>query len=350
MSMSDPIADMLTRIRNAQMVEKAERVDAVVEGEGRHRPGPEGRGLHRRTSRSRGEGGKPELEIAPEVLRRPSGDRAASSASARPGLRVYKGRDDIPQVMNGLGVAIVTDAAGRDDRPQGARHRHRRRSALLRRLREETAHVPRRKNAGRRPARRGRGRSAPTRSASRARSARCRARQPAGQGQERRRQAERSSPANDSREADAMSGTMRALVTNMVNGVTKGFEKKLTWSASAIRAQAAGRQAEPAARLLASGRQGHAGRHQGRDADADRDRDQGRRPPAVGQVAAEVRAYPPARALQGQGHPLRGREGHRSKKRRRSKERDDHAEQERPTPAPLARQTRMRIALQGARA
>ncbi len=34
-------------------------------------------------------------------------------------------------------------------------------------------------------------------------------------------------PANDSTEADAMSGTMRALVNNMVNGVSKGFEKKL---------------------------------------------------------------------------------------------------------------------------
>jgi len=35
-------------------------------------------------------------------------------------------------------------------------------------------------------------------------------------------------PANDTPEADAMSGTMRALVANMVNGVSKGFEKKLT--------------------------------------------------------------------------------------------------------------------------
>ena len=34
-------------------------------------------------------------------------------------------------------------------------------------------------------------------------------------------------PANDSVEADAMSGTMRALVANMVGGVTKGFEKRL---------------------------------------------------------------------------------------------------------------------------
>jgi large subunit ribosomal protein L6 len=47
-------------------------------------------------------------------------------------------------------------------------------------------------------------------------------------------------PANDSVEADAMSGTMRALVANMVNGVTKGFEKKLTLVGVGFRAAAQG--------------------------------------------------------------------------------------------------------------
>lgn len=46
--------------------------------------------------------------------------------------------------------------------------------------------------------------------------------------------------ANDSREANAMSGTLRALVNNMVNGVTKGFEKKLTLVGVGFRAQAQG--------------------------------------------------------------------------------------------------------------
>ena len=46
--------------------------------------------------------------------------------------------------------------------------------------------------------------------------------------------------ANDSREANAMSGTMRALVNNMVNGVTKGFEKKLTLVGVGFKAQAQG--------------------------------------------------------------------------------------------------------------
>lgn len=47
-------------------------------------------------------------------------------------------------------------------------------------------------------------------------------------------------PVNDSREANAMSGTLRALVNNMVNGVTKGFEKKLNLVGVGFRAQAQG--------------------------------------------------------------------------------------------------------------
>ena len=49
-------------------------------------------------------------------------------------------------------------------------------------------------------------------------------------------------PANDSAEAGAMSGTMRALVNNMVNGVTKGFERKLTLVGVGFRAQAQGQK------------------------------------------------------------------------------------------------------------
>jgi large subunit ribosomal protein L6 len=49
-------------------------------------------------------------------------------------------------------------------------------------------------------------------------------------------------PANESAEADAMSGTMRALLANMVNGVSKGFEKKLTLVGVGFRAQAQGQK------------------------------------------------------------------------------------------------------------
>lgn len=47
-------------------------------------------------------------------------------------------------------------------------------------------------------------------------------------------------PANDSRDANAMSGTLRALVNNMVNGVTKGFERKLSLVGVGYKAQAQG--------------------------------------------------------------------------------------------------------------
>ncbi|ALV05068.1 50S ribosomal protein L6 [Roseateles depolymerans] len=49
-------------------------------------------------------------------------------------------------------------------------------------------------------------------------------------------------PTNESAEADAMSGTMRALLANMVNGVSKGFEKKLNLVGVGFRAQAQGQK------------------------------------------------------------------------------------------------------------
>ena len=49
-------------------------------------------------------------------------------------------------------------------------------------------------------------------------------------------------PANESREANAMSGTLRQLVNNMVVGVSKGFEKKLTLVGVGFRAQAQGQK------------------------------------------------------------------------------------------------------------
>ncbi len=49
-------------------------------------------------------------------------------------------------------------------------------------------------------------------------------------------------PANESAEANAMSGTMRALLANMVNGVSKGFERRLTLVGVGFRAQAQGQK------------------------------------------------------------------------------------------------------------
>jgi small subunit ribosomal protein S8 len=110
MSMSDPIADMLTRIRNAQGVEKAVvrmpssklkvAIAQVLKDEGYI----DGFAIKSDT-------GKNELEIALKYYAgRPVIERI--ERVSRPGLRVYKGRHAMPQVMNGLGVAIVTTPKG----------------------------------------------------------------------------------------------------------------------------------------------------------------------------------------------------------------------------------------------
>ena len=110
MSMSDPIADMLTRIRNAQMVEKVsvalpaskvkQAIAQVLKEEG-----------YIDDFRVISEGGKPTLEITLKYYAgRPVIERI--ERVSRPGLRVYRGTKAIPQVMNGLGVAIVTTPRG----------------------------------------------------------------------------------------------------------------------------------------------------------------------------------------------------------------------------------------------
>ncbi|MFY9477008.1 MAG: 30S ribosomal protein S8 [Pseudomonadota bacterium] len=110
MSMSDPIADMLTRIRNAQMVEKATvalpssklkvAIAQVLKDEG-----------YIDGFNVTGEAAKPTLEIALKYYAgRPVIEKI--ERVSKPGLRVYKGRHSIPQVQNGLGVAIVTTPQG----------------------------------------------------------------------------------------------------------------------------------------------------------------------------------------------------------------------------------------------
>jgi small subunit ribosomal protein S8 len=110
MSMSDPIADMLTRIRNAQATEK---VSVLV---------PASKVKHAIAQVLKDEGyiedfvlrandGKPVIEIG---LKYYAGKPVIEKIErvSRPGLRIYKGREEIPQVMNGLGVAIVSTSRG----------------------------------------------------------------------------------------------------------------------------------------------------------------------------------------------------------------------------------------------
>jgi small subunit ribosomal protein S8 len=110
MSMTDPIADMLTRIRNAQMVGKtnvlmpASKLKAaiaqVLQDEGYID------GFNRQDN-----GGKPVLDIS---LKYYAGAPVIEKIErvSRPGLRIYKACDELPKVMNGLGVAIVSTSRG----------------------------------------------------------------------------------------------------------------------------------------------------------------------------------------------------------------------------------------------
>lgn len=110
MSMSDPVADMFTRIRNAQVVEKASvhmpssklkiAIAQVLKDEG-----------YIESFQVKTEGAKAELQVQLKYYAgRPVIERL--ERVSRPGLRIYKGKHALPQVMNGLGVAIVTTSKG----------------------------------------------------------------------------------------------------------------------------------------------------------------------------------------------------------------------------------------------
>ena len=110
MTMSDPISDMLTRIRNAQGSEKpsvampASRLKAsiaqVLKDEG-----------YIEDFALRENEGKPQLEIN---LKYYAGKPVIEKLErvSRPGLRIYRGKTEMPNVMNGLGVAIVSTSRG----------------------------------------------------------------------------------------------------------------------------------------------------------------------------------------------------------------------------------------------
>jgi small subunit ribosomal protein S8 len=110
MSMTDPIADMLTRIRNAQQAKKSEvsmpsskvklNIATVLEDEG-----------YIAASKVVDVDGKPTLTLSLKYF---EGKPVISQIDrvSRPGLRVYKAADDLPKVIGGLGVAIVSTSKG----------------------------------------------------------------------------------------------------------------------------------------------------------------------------------------------------------------------------------------------
>ncbi len=110
MSMTDPIADLLTRIRNGHHAGKAEvavpaarqkvAILEVLKSEG-----------YIGDFRSEEVDGKKTLIV---TLRYHDGKPVIETIKrvSRPGLRVYKGKDDLPKVLGGLGVAIVSTSRG----------------------------------------------------------------------------------------------------------------------------------------------------------------------------------------------------------------------------------------------
>ncbi len=110
MSMSDPIADLLTRIRNGQAANKAQvtmpaskakqAVANVLKNEG-----------YISDFAVQDAGGKPQLTV---VLKYYEGRPVIESLQrvSRPALRIYKGKDELPKILGGLGVAIVSTSKG----------------------------------------------------------------------------------------------------------------------------------------------------------------------------------------------------------------------------------------------
>ena len=108
--MTDPIADLLTRIRNGQSANKMEvsmpsstlkcAIAQVLKDEG-----------YINDFSTADEDGKVVLTV---TLKYHNGTPVIEmiQRSSRPGLRLYKGKDDIPRIQNGLGVAIVSTSKG----------------------------------------------------------------------------------------------------------------------------------------------------------------------------------------------------------------------------------------------
>lgn len=111
MSMTDPIADMLTRIRNAQAAAKAQVVMPSSKVKAAIAQVLRDEGYIQDFSVARTPAGWSELTIALKYFEgQPVIDRI--ERVSRPGRRVFRGKDELPKVMAGLGVAIVSTSQG----------------------------------------------------------------------------------------------------------------------------------------------------------------------------------------------------------------------------------------------
>jgi small subunit ribosomal protein S8 len=110
MSMTDPIADLFTRIRNAQMTGKRDvrmpssKLKVAIANLLKN----EGYILDVATSQ---EDGKPVLEIKLKYFEGLPAIETIGRVS-RSGLRVYRGKDELPKVLGGMGISIISTSAG----------------------------------------------------------------------------------------------------------------------------------------------------------------------------------------------------------------------------------------------
>jgi len=110
MSMSDPIADMLTRVRNGQSADKA-----TVQ-----MPSSKGKVAIAKVLKDEGfitgysvdeNAGKPLLNVDLKYYQGKAVIEEINRVS-RPGLRIYKNKDELPKIQNGLGIAIISTSKG----------------------------------------------------------------------------------------------------------------------------------------------------------------------------------------------------------------------------------------------
>lgn len=111
MSINDPIGDMLTRIRNAQMRRKSTVRSHVSKVQGWVLDVLASEGFIRGYEKTVGKAGFPEYEISLKYFDGEPVIREIRRVST-PGRRVYTGANNIPQVRQGLGVAIVSTSKG----------------------------------------------------------------------------------------------------------------------------------------------------------------------------------------------------------------------------------------------
>ena len=130
MSMTDPIADFLTRIRNAIHAAHETVEMPASKLKARARADPRRAGLHRllRGRRRRADGGAGQLI---QIRLKYTDDRRSAISGlrrvSRPGRRTYVDAKHIPKVLGGMGTSIVSTSQRRDDRPRRARGGRRRR-------------------------------------------------------------------------------------------------------------------------------------------------------------------------------------------------------------------------------